>query len=407
MIKTTIFSILFFLNFGLVFAKPAFDSQTISNQAADDLDTFRAYSDIDDMETAIGADQNNIDKYVPLIQLYYSHQIWDKAEEVLKLAIERCPNEHELDLDGWLADDLLNQKKWDEAKGYLDKAIKKFPNEAGNYYNLAIYNFYKGQYVVAGKLMKTIALKDKGTQDTYYSLYEHIADKEQYDHPGLIQMAKAALNEEPKNYKTQRLYAAVLRNTHVKNLDQQLPEILEHLNTALKLNPKYALTYVTIADTYLIMGKNHNNPQHFKTALEWLDKARAINDSTYEKLDYVYANIYLKMSQYEKAIEYAQRYHKNSPEDQGGGEMLANAYNGFAYDCYQKGMNLHQGIAMIDKALKLDPDNGIYLSTKAELFYKLKEYKQAYALIIKAHDKLPKEEEINQDLVMIKAMLKK
>ena len=60
---------------------------------------------------------------------------------------------------------------------------------------------------------------------------------------------------------------------------------------------------------------------------------------------------------------------------------------------------------MIDKALKLDSGNGIYLATKAELLYKLKEYKEAFKLIMQAHVKLPKEDEINQDVVMIEKAL--
>ena len=87
--------------------------------------------------------------------------------------------------------------------------------------------------------------------------------------------------------------------------------------------------------------------------------------------------------------------------------MLGEAYNNLAYDDYVKGINLRQGVETIDKAIKLGPDNGMYLSTKAELLYKLKEYEQAYTLIIKAHAKLPNEEEINQDVVMIEKAIKK
>ena len=398
--------VFFFFSAGLAFAKSGFDSHAISNQALEDLNTFRVESMISDMETAISTNPRNIGKYVPLIYLFYNNRIWDKAEKVLKLAIENCPNERNIDLNGWLADDLLNQKKWDEAKGYLDKAVKEFPDEAMLYYDLAVYYFYKGDYVSAGSLMKTIALKDKDTKDTYYALYDHLLVKEKEDHPGLIQMAQAALDAEPENFKTHRLYAVVLRNAHLNDFDKQLSEILDHLNTALKLNPKYILTYITFADTYLLLGNNQNNPKHYKTAIEWLDKAKKLHDRVYENLDYDYANIYLQMSQYEKAINYAQKYHKMNPGDPTGKEILGDAYNNFAYDCYEKGIKLRQGIGLIDKALKLDPDNGIYLSTKAELLYKLKEYEQAYTLIIKARNKLPKEEEINKDMAMIEKALK-
>ena len=407
MTKPIIFIIFFILSTVVAFAKSGFDSHAITKKAAEDLGTFRYKSMLDDMETAISINPGDVEKYVPLISFYYDNQIWKEAEVVLKNAIENCPNEHKVDLNGWLAEVLLNQKKWDEAKGHLDKAIQGFPDDAMIYYDLAIYYYYKGDYVSAGKLMKTIALKDKDTPDTYYAFYEHLMDNGKRDDPGLLQLAKAALDAEPDNFKTHRLYAIVLRNAHFKDFDNQLPEILNHLNIALKLNPKYVLSFVTISDTYLLLGKNQKNPEHYKTAIEWLEKARALNDRTYENLDLDYGNIYLQMDQYEKSIEYAQKHHKKFPDDQEATEMLGEAYNNLAYDDYVKGINLRQGVETIDKAIKLGPDNGMYLSTKAELLYKLKEYEQAYTLIIKAHAKLPNEEEINQDVVMIEKAIKK
>jgi tetratricopeptide (TPR) repeat protein len=404
--KTAIFTIIFLLNSGFAFAKPSLDAKTLAKQNDNDLGIFRVQSEIDAMQSAIDRDPGNVQKYVPLIQFYYQSQIWDKAEEVLKEAIDSCTNDQGIDLNGWLADDLLNLKKWDEARGYLDTALKKYPDEPMLYYDLGVDRFFKGNYAAAGKLMKMIALKDKGTQDTYYGLYDQIMNTAKEDDPGLLQMAKAALDQEPDNFKTHRLYAAAIRNAHAKDLDKYLPEILDQLNTALKLNGQYALTYITIADTYLMLAKNHNDPKQYKTALEWLDKAKAVNDPTYKKMDYEYANIYLEMSQYDKAVEYAERFHKNFPDDAGGVEMLGIAYNDFAYDDYQKGKDLQQGIIMIDKALKLDPDNGMYMSSKAELLYKLKKYQEAYKLILQAHAQLPNEDEISQDKDMIEKMLK-
>ena len=397
--------LLFILSTGSVFAESGFDPRVISTHAAEDLNAFNVQSTVDDMETAISSSPGDIGKYVPLINFYYSNQIWDKAEDVLKDAIDRFPGEHTIDLNGWLADDLLDQKKWDEAKGYLDIALKGFPDEAMLYYDLGIYYFYKGDYVSAGRLMKTIALKDKDTQDTYYAFYDQLLDKDK-PQPGLVVMVKAALDAEPDNFKTQRLYAAALRNVHFRDFSQQLPEILEHLNTALKLNPKFTLTYISIFDTYLLLGNNQNDPKYYKTALEWLDKAKALHDPACKDLDFDYANIYFQMSDYEKAIRYAEKYHKADPDDQGGTDILGEAYNNLAYDDYEKGTRLRQGIDIIDKAITLAPANGMYLSTKAELLYKLKDYEQAYTLITKAHILLPKEEEINKDIVMIENALK-
>ena len=59
----------------------------------------------------------------------------------------------------------------------------------------------------------------------------------------------------------------------------------------------------------------------------------------------------------------------------------------------------------IDKAISMYPNNGIYLSTKAELLYKLGRYNEAYEYIKKGIKLEPNMAEIKNDVKMIEKAL--
>jgi tetratricopeptide (TPR) repeat protein len=61
---------------------------------------------------------------------------------------------------------------------------------------------------------------------------------------------------------------------------------------------------------------------------------------------------------------------------------------------------------MIDKAIMLDPDNGLILSTKAELLYKKKRFKDAYTCIQKAMALAPDEPGMREEFENIEKAAK-
>ena len=58
-----------------------------------------------------------------------------------------------------------------------------------------------------------------------------------------------------------------------------------------------------------------------------------------------------------------------------------------------------------DKALALDPENGFYLSTKAEILYKMGDIREAHKYIKMALEIEPYQNEFKDDLTMIEAAL--
>lgn len=135
-------------------------------------------------------------------------------------------------------------------------------------------------------------------------------------------------------------------------------------------------------------------------------KARKLDPKNY-RLAYAMGHFFVNSEQYDKAITELEYVVKNGNNDESVIEMLVRAYNGKAYSYYTKEKNLEKGLNIIDKALNLRPNEGIFLSTKAELLYKLGRLEEAYDYIKKAITLKPDEPEIKQDLENIEKAIKK
>ena len=117
-------------------------------------------------------------------------------------------------------------------------------------------------------------------------------------------------------------------------------------------------------------------------------------------------NIFLAMDEYDKGIEKLEYAFYHGGNDNDTAELLAAAYNNKAYSYYELGKNIKDGLRIIDKAIALRPDNGLILSTKAELLYKMKKFDEAYECIQKAMKLVPDEPGIKQDLANIESAMK-
>ena len=113
------------------------------------------------------------------------------------------------------------------------------------------------------------------------------------------------------------------------------------------------------------------------------------------------------MRNYDKAIKKFEYAYNNGLEDEFLIRGLAESYNNKAYAIYRSGKDLEKGLELAEKAVKLAPDNGVILSTRAELLYKMGKYEEAYRCINQALSLAPDKEEIKQDLARIKKALGK
>jgi len=185
-----------------------------------------------------------------------------------------------------------------------------------------------------------------------------------------------------------------------------MPLAIKEFKKALKINPKYIPTYISMSNTYLFLALMKKEKKPLKEAKEWFDKAYKIDPANIN-LAYAMGEYFLYIKDYDKAIEKLEYAYSRNPKDENTRNELATAYNNKAYYLYKSGKDLDYGIKLIDKAIEIKPDDGIILSTKAELLYKIGKYEEAYKYIKKGLRLAPDEGEIKRDLEMIKDALHK
>lgn len=221
-----------------------------------------------------------------------------------------------------------------------------------------------------------------------------------------LALLKEAARIQPRSFKARRMLGTAIRNSSEKDYAANVPSAIRELQIALKLNPKYLPTYIAIADTYMLLGAATKDAARYQEALNWFNKAYALEPENLN-LAYAMGNLFTYMQDYDKAIAKLEPLCQGGSQDDLLKEQLATAYNGKAYGFYQSGEHLEEGLALAEKAIALQPQNGVILSTKAELLYKLGRFQEAYKHIKESIKLAPDEEEIQQDFKMIEAALGK
>ncbi|MEA3328988.1 MAG: tetratricopeptide repeat protein [Candidatus Omnitrophota bacterium] len=370
------------------------------------LSDLEIYDTIRGIKMAIKENPQDYTNYQALAFVYDYIGRHDKAAEALELEIRYYPKENITDLGiayGNLARQYIILRRLDDAKPVIDESLKLAPNNRFNHWRLLSYYTLKGRYKEAALELKVLSeLSPKG--DVYYELLIY-AYEEKVTHDGIIEIFREAVRVNPDSHKSHRMLATAIKSSP-GGLDKNFSLVMEEYNKALELDPEYIPTYISIAGTYMLRalcGKDKNK-KYFNDSLEWFNKAYEIEPENV-KLAYAMGELFMRMEQYDQAInklEYTVSKTGNAPEPV---DMLAAAYNDRAYQFYKTGENMEEGLALIDKAINLRPDNGIILSTKAELLYKMGRLNEAYDYIKRGIALAPGHEEIQQDLENIEKAL--
>lgn len=298
--------------------------------------------------------------------------------------------------------------QWEKGKGWLDLADEINPDSFYNRWNAYEYYFtYKKDDLAALKELKRLNEMADKDKDPYYDAYLKIIERES-GKKGAVNFFKKAVKQEPYNHKTHRALAAAIRNS-AESEDEYLrnmPAVLKELKKALKLDPTYIPTYMTLGNTYYLLASFTGEEKHYKAAFKWFNQGMEVNSKDL-RLVYAMGNVYYHMGRYDEAIEKMKLVYDSGLQ---GGQViiaLAKAYNGKAYGFYESGENLEEGLKLVDKAIELIPESSMFISTKAELLYKLGRYEDAYKYIKQAITLGPIGDEMRYDLNVIEAALGK
>lgn len=357
------------------------------------------------IKEAIKENPENYASYAALAIAYDRIGYYEEALDALKSAIKYFPDDGEQKdfLYGNLARMHIILKQLDEAKDALDKAMEYNPDNVTNNVHLTQYFLMKNKYKEAALAMK----KDSDysvEEDTYFNWYQYAVGELDVDILGLAEVFRHVVELDPENYSAQRTFATAVRNDF-DNLEKNFPEVIKGYRKALDLKPEYVPTLICIADTYMFMAMRAKDDSYNKNALEWFAKAYEI-DPKNEKLFYAMANFYNYNERYDEAILKLKEAILSGIDDEHMMEILARTYNNKAYSLYQEGKNLEKGLEVIEKAIALNPNDGVILSTKAELLYKMGRFEEAYSYIKRGIALEPEHPEIKQDLENIENALK-
>jgi len=337
----------------------------------------------DKIQAEIQKDPANEANYAALAFIYDYAGLYEKAVEALRLEIRYAPEKSEWDIIyGNLAREYLNLDRVDEAEKPALKSLKFNPKNINSHMSLLKCYILKGEYKKAALELKVMSSLDK-EMDFYYEIYTCCFDKIK-NKDDIIGLFRESVKVDPDNPLSHRALGTAIRDLSHDDMEKNLSIVMESFNKAMELNKNYIPTYISIANTYLYLGFKTNNKAYFEDSLVWINKAHKL-DPRNIKVAYSMGNIFLAMDEYDKGIEKLEyAFNNGGAGDKDTIMLLAAAYNNKAYSYYETGKNIDRGLKIIDRAIMLDPDNGLILSTKAELLYKKKRFKDAYACIQKA-----------------------
>ncbi|MFH2137872.1 MAG: tetratricopeptide repeat protein [Candidatus Omnitrophota bacterium] len=362
------------------------------------------YTTIAELKAKIEEDPGNYE-YYSMLAFTYDYIGMDKESlEALKKELECYPGPDWHTLYYNIARAYMNMGQLEEGKVYLDKAMDYRPDDIYNNGLLLDYSILIKDYSQAAIQMKKLAdmFPEKDWYHDAFTKFFDVEDKDAYD---FLALYTKALELNPNNHYAIRSYALMLRNQGKEQFLENYDFIIKELKRAYRLKPNYAFHCVGIGNTYLWKWVLDKNKKNLRQALSWMKKAQKLEPEN-PQVVYCLGHLYIYMQEEDKAIELLEKaITLGMDDDETVKKVLAQAYNGKAYSCYKKDENLDVGMQCIEKALIFDPEDGIILSTKAELLYKMGRYEEAHECIKRALVLDPGHEEMLQDLENIeKAM---
>lgn len=285
-----------------------------------------------------------------------------KAISFLQDFVIRNPGARDLQLN--LARVLIAEKRYTEARQYFDQLLKDYPDKPEVVYSVALLALQQNDFVLAERLLKkmlTLDIPDKSPINYYLG---QIAEEGRHNDEALVYYAKVGAGE--------HFFPAVFRSAHVLASQGQLEAARKLLSETKTATPEEE---VQVAITEASLLREAKQPQ---AAFELLDQLLTRQP---EQPDLLYETALLaeKLGRMEVLESRLRKLIELRPDS-------AQAYNALGYSYADRGLRLPEAQTLIEKALKLTPDDPFILDSLGWILYRrgdlagaLTQLEQAYA----------------------------
>jgi tetratricopeptide (TPR) repeat protein len=334
-----------------------------------DKEALAAYQDVAD------GDPSDAQAYLHMAEIERRSGQYEEALAHLKKAQPLASDSLEISYNEGLTYDALG--RYEEAEKNFAKLVADSEHTTGQYSaaeknNRALFldrlaNVYREENKVDLAAATYVKLADLGgdfADRGYGNAIDVYRDGHEYEKA--TQVARDALDKYPKNRAIKLMYATQLADGG-------------------KFDEGVALAKSTLSNTpddrdvYLSLAQMDTHGKKWKEAGEALDKAEQLSPKSDDKL-YVY---FLR-----GALEERQKHFDGAEEAFRKALAIdpnnSNALNYYGYMLADHEQRLNDALAMIQKAVKLDPQNYAYLDSLGWAYYKLGNYALAEGNLLKA-----------------------
>jgi len=307
---------------------------------------------------------------------------YDQAAVVFQHIVGLQPT----NVEGWLdlARYYIYMKDYDQAGGILAQAAGAMPDSS------SIYLFWGTAMEQAGRFAEAIDVYRRGLQhlpeERPLYLYWGIALEQQERWEEAIDVYRQALQLEPPDPELHVRWGIVLAQ------QEKWEQAMAQYQQAVALDSLRT-------DALLHWGIALEQQERWEEAIEKLSRAAELDEADPHVLFYLGACFEQASRQlddegyFARAVEAFERLLELDPDD-------AYTLNYLGYMYADKGVNLEEAVALLSKAVALEPDNSAFLDSMGWAYFRLGELDQAEGYLNKALQALEEEYEAEEKAVI-------
>jgi len=340
-------------------------------------------------EAISAADPQDAQTYVHLSEIQRRQGHYEQALTTIKKAKALASDSFEIGYQEALIDDSLG--RYDEAIQVWQALVKQSTHADGQYSdaeknNRAIFldrlaTIYREQNKTEQAVQTYQLMTAMGgdyAERGYQGQVDAYRDAKQYDKA--TQVAQQAAQAMPKDKSIQLMLAGQLA-------DSNKPE------DGIKLAKAQLKGDASDRDANLVLAQIYTRLRKWKEAGEQIDAAEALSTKQDDKI-YIY---FLR-----GALDERQKHYDSAEEQFRKILAIDNAnamtLNYLGYMLGDRGVKLDDALAMVQKAVQLDPQNGAYLDSLGWVYFKMGQYALAEANLRKASERISTDPAVHDHL---------